>query len=270
MEKTAKGLIEHCKNASNWKYVYGMKGTVMSQAEYSWLKRQYGSMVWDSDISKIGQVCCDCSGLISSYTGVLRGSTSYEALAPEKVSIEELKANWSKYIGWALWLPGHIGVVSDTEGYYYAMDGSARNWKHYPLSRNGWTKCIKIVDIDYSKPKEEEKGEFDMMNDFQKELFVKNVMYFGLLDREVDEAGLKYWIDRINKSKSINDVLLEFMEVKEFRERTVIVAYERLLNRRPDTEGLKSWTEWLKGEKTADDLCKAIKSTDEYKNLHIN
>ena len=60
------------------------------------------------------------------------------------------------------------------------------------------------------------------------------------------------------------------MEVKEFRERTVIVAYERLLNRRPDTEGLKSWTEWLKGEKTADDLCKAIKSTDEYKKLHIN
>lgn len=270
MEKTAKGLIEHCKAASGWMYVYGAKGEILTQEKYNWLKRQYGSMVWDSDISKIGQVCCDCSGLISSYTGVLRGSTSYEALAPEKVSIEELKSDWNKYVGWALWMPGHIGVVSDTEGYYYAMDGSARNWKHYPLSRNGWTKCIKIVDIDYSKPKEEEKGEFDMMNDFQKELFVKNVMYFGLLDREVDEAGLKYWIDRINQSKSINDILSEFMEVKEFRERTVIVAYERLLNRRPDTEGLKSWTEWLKGEKTADDLCKAIKSTDEYKKLHIN
>lgn len=47
-------------------------------------------------------------------------------------------------------MKGHIGVVSDTVGYYYAMDGSARNWAHRPLADNGWTKVIKLKDIDYS------------------------------------------------------------------------------------------------------------------------
>lgn len=44
---------------------------------------------------------------------------------------------------------GRIGVVSDTEGYYYAMDGSARNMVHYPISKNNWVKVIKLKDIDY-------------------------------------------------------------------------------------------------------------------------
>ena len=47
-------------------------------------------------------------------------------------------------------MQGHIGVVSDTKGYYYAMDGSARNMVHYPMSKQKWTYCIKLCDINYS------------------------------------------------------------------------------------------------------------------------
>lgn len=275
--KTYTELLAHCKAHSDWMYVYGMKGEVMTTQKYNQLKKQYGDMVWNSDANKIGKVCCDCSGLISSCTGILRGSSSFKANAPETVSIAELKRNWQKYVGWGLWLQGHIGVVSDTEGYYYAMDGSARNWVHYPISKNSWTHCIKLCDIDYSNStptpapspsgSNDMKGDFDSMTDIQKELFVENVLYIGLLDREADEGGKQHWINKLNNA-SVADVCDQFMESQEYRERTVTVAYERLLNREPDPEGFKHWVEWLKGEKTADDLHNAIMNSKEYKQKH--
>lgn len=156
MAKTASGLIAHCKKAvnNNVKYVYGAKMEVLTRTQIKALQNTYGKgCVWDSDLNKAGHLCCDCSGLISSYTGIVRGSSNYNATATESVSLAALKANWKAYVGWGLWMNGHIGVVSDKEGYYYAMDGSARNMVHYPLSKQGWSKVIKLCDIDY---KEEE------------------------------------------------------------------------------------------------------------------
>ena len=149
--KTAQGLIKHCKAVYAWKYVYGCKGEILTRAKYNQLKKQYGSAVWESDVHKVGHMCCDCSGLISSYTGILRGSANYKATALEVLSINELtEQNWNRYIGWALWMPGHIGVVSDTKGYYYAMDGSGRNWVHYPLKKQKWTHILKLKDVEYT------------------------------------------------------------------------------------------------------------------------
>ena len=153
MAKTVTGLLLHCKQAvkNNVKYVYGAKMQVLTKAQIKALQNTYGKKcVWDSDLNKAGQLCCDCSGLISSYTSVVRGSTNYKDTALSSVRISELNKNWSKYIGWGLWMQGHIGVVSDTKGYYYAMDGSARNMVHYPMAKQGWTKCIKLCDVDYS------------------------------------------------------------------------------------------------------------------------
>lgn len=147
--KTVNELIAHCQSVKNWLYVYGMKGSVMSEEKYFLLRKQYGSNVWLSDRMKIGSVCCDCSGLISSCTGVLRGSQGYYDSATEIKTISDYKANPSKYKGWAVWMKGHIGVA-DGEGGYYAMDGSARNWVHYPINRNSFTHVLKLKDIDYS------------------------------------------------------------------------------------------------------------------------
>lgn len=151
--KNVKGLIEHCKLAlkNKVKYVYGAKMKVMSKQEIKNLQNIYGkSYIWDSDLSKAGSLCCDCSGLISSYTGIVRNSTNYLDTALKVVTIAELNKNWDKYVGWGLWMQGHIGVVSDIKGYYYAMDGSARNMVHNPMSKQNWKKCIKLKDIDYA------------------------------------------------------------------------------------------------------------------------
>ena len=94
-------------------------------------------------------MCCDCSGLISSYTGIQRNSAHYYDLATERATISQLKANWQKYVGWGIWMRGHIGIVSDTEGYYYAMDGSDRNAAHLPIEMWDWKYVIKLSDINY-------------------------------------------------------------------------------------------------------------------------
>ena len=157
MGKSYQGLLDHCKKAlkDNVQYVYGAKMQVLSYNQIKNLQNTYGkNMVWDSDLNKAGKMCCDCSGLISSYTGIIRSSSGYADTASAEVSISELKAHWKKYVGWALWLKGHIGIVSDTEGYYYAMDGSGRNMVHYPLNKNNWVKVIKLKDIDYEEASE--------------------------------------------------------------------------------------------------------------------
>ena len=149
MMKTAQELINHCKAVSDWKYVYGCKGEILTKDKYNRLKKQYGSMVWDSDINKLGYMCCDCSGLISSCTGIQRGSYNYKETAVEVLPVSALNANWDNYVGWAIWMQGHIGVVSDTKGYYYAMDGSGRNWVHNPLNKQKFTHILKLKDIEY-------------------------------------------------------------------------------------------------------------------------
>lgn len=157
MAKTAEGLLEHCRQAlkNNVQYVYGAKMEVLSYAQIKALQNTYGkSYVWDSDLNKAGKICCDCSGLISSYTGIVRSSSGYASTAVDTATISQLKGNWKKYVGWGIWLNGHIGVVSDTEGYYYAMDGSSRNMVHYPISKNNWTKVIKLKDISYGEVRE--------------------------------------------------------------------------------------------------------------------
>ena len=178
MSKTVSGLLAHCRTAlaNKVQYIYGAKMQVMTLAQIKALQNIYGtSYVWPSDLQKAGRLCCDCSGLISSYTGIARSSSNYKAVAPKSVSISELKSNWNKYIGWAVWLQGHIGVVSDKKGYYYAMDGSGRNMVHNPMNMQNWMLCIQIKDINYNatttekqttpEPKKEEtkKEETDML-----------------------------------------------------------------------------------------------------------
>lgn len=191
--KTRNDLIEHCKKALEDKvmYVYGAKMQVLTSSQIKALQNTYGrSYVWDSDLGKAGKMCCDCSGLISSCTGFMRGSSGYKVTAKECVPISSLnKENWSSYIGWGLWLSGHIGVVSEKYGYYYAMDGSARNMVHFPLSKNNFQYAIKLCDIDYSQPykEKEDKPQPKKENELKEnEIFIK-------------VNGKVYKIDRILK-----------------------------------------------------------------------
>ena len=143
-------LMKHCEAVvkAKWQYVYGAKGTILNRQQILNLQRQYGKkLVWDSDLNKAGQICCDCSGLISSKTKILRNSQGYFNSALERKSIDERKPSMR---GWGVWRKGHIGIY-DGENGYYAMDGSKKNAAHSPLSANNFTHIIKLCDIDYNK-----------------------------------------------------------------------------------------------------------------------
>lgn len=196
MAKTAEGLLEHCRQAlkNNVQYVYGAKMEVLTYNQIKALQNTYGkSYVWDSDLNKAGKICCDCSGLISSYTGIVRSSSGYASTAVDTATISQLKGNWKKYVGWGIWLKGHIGIVSDTEGYYYAMDGSSRNMVHYPISKNNWTKVIKLKDISYGEVREVVKT----YDEAAKVLVANGVM-----------ASREYWDNAVKCVKYLDQLII--------------------------------------------------------------
>ena len=148
MSCTVEQLLAKCEQAvrENWQYVYGAKAQVLSRSQIDALRNIYGSgCVWASDSNKAGKMCCDCSGLISAATGTIRGSAQYKSTA---LACYPISQRTSLMRGWAVWMQGHIGVY-DGNGGYYAMDGSARNAVHYPLSKNNFTHIIKLCDVDY-------------------------------------------------------------------------------------------------------------------------
>lgn len=148
MSKTAQGLIEFAKSKIGTPYVYGAKGTVMSLEQIRELRRMYGSnCVWYSDDNKAGKVCVDCSGLISWYTGIIRGSGQYKNTAVEVIPISQ---RTNKHIGWAVWMNGHIGVYLGNDT-YIAADGSAYGVRIAKLSQNRFTHLLKLCDIDYGE-----------------------------------------------------------------------------------------------------------------------
>lgn len=148
MSKTAQGLIEFAKSKVGIPYVYGAKGKVVSLEQIRELRRMYGSnCVWYSDDNKAGKVCVDCSGLISWYTGIVRGSGQYKSTAVEVIPISQ---RTNKHIGWAVWMNGHIGVYLGNDT-YIAADGSAYGVRIANLSQNRFTHLLKLCDIDYGE-----------------------------------------------------------------------------------------------------------------------
>ena len=148
----ASELIAFCRAKIGTPYVYGMKGKVMTAANYNYLKNTYGKMVWDSDKKKIGKVCVDCSGLISWACGVELGSTQWRNRASVINSITSIK---NAPEGALVWYKGHIGVYSGMKNgvpYYIAADGSAYGVREVPLSKNNFTHWLLVEDVfDYKK-----------------------------------------------------------------------------------------------------------------------
>ena len=149
MCKTSLELVEYARSKIGLPYVYGTKMEVLTADGFNDLQSSYGKhLVWDSDASKIGQVCSDCSGLISSYTGVPRNSQGYrdaaEILHPIS-SIEEAP------LGALVWREGHVGVysgMSDGVPYYIAFDGSAYGCRESELNNN-FTHWFLCPDVEY-------------------------------------------------------------------------------------------------------------------------
>jgi len=146
--KTNIGLVEYVKSKLGVPYLYGAKMEMITQAKYNTLKKTYGTMVWVSDASKVGKVCCDCSGLISAYTGKARSSTEYRNAAKEAFAIGTVA---TAPVGALVWVKGHIGVYVGMENgtpMYIAEDGSAVGCRKAKLP-NGFTHWFLCTDIGY-------------------------------------------------------------------------------------------------------------------------
>lgn len=112
-ELTGKGLASFASSKLGTPYVYGAKGAdgKFTQSRLNWLAKNYPGTFTTSYIKKakkfIGQVCCDCSGLISWYTGKVYGSSQLYSKASKRIPISQIK---TMPIGTVLWKQGHVGV----------------------------------------------------------------------------------------------------------------------------------------------------------------
>ena len=174
--KTNIGLVQWCRDHIGVPYVYGMKMAVLTRALYDQLQRQYGTgLVWPSDAQKIGKVCCDCSGLIASYTGVQRSSQQYHDAAKLVNPISTINA---APVGSLVWKSGHIGVYVGMEGgkpTYIAEDGSAFGCRKglLPGVFTHWFLC---PDASYEEVELVTQTDFDkMMDDYLKRQAAKPV-----------------------------------------------------------------------------------------------
>lgn len=150
MSKTSDGLIQFCREKLGTPYVFGMKGQVLTEELLQRLARENPNIYTAQYIEKarkyIGRYCTDCSGLISWYTGILRGSANYKETAREVKPIGQLNETMK---GWALWKPGHIGVYAGN-GLCIEAKGISYGTVETKAAATPWVSALRLKDIDYS------------------------------------------------------------------------------------------------------------------------
>lgn len=170
---TGKELVAFARSKLGTAYVYGMKGDVLTKETYDRLKILFGPLVWDSDVNKIGQVCVDCSGLISWGTGIQRNSQGYHDTAETVFPISTVN---QAPIGAAVWKKGHIGIYIGN-GRYIAADGSAYGVRMGTVAGSSFTHWFCLKDIDY---REEEMAQKETIIYNEKEYTVELIRRDGV------------------------------------------------------------------------------------------
>ena len=150
-------LVEFCRSKIGTAYVYGMKGEVMTQANFNYLHKIYGDkFIPYNDIKKVGKVCVDCSGLISWFCNVPMNSAGWSARSTVKKPISTIA---DAPVGALVWMPGHIGVYAGMVNgvhSYIAADGSKYGVRLAPMSANSFTHWLLVEDI-FTYEKEEDE-----------------------------------------------------------------------------------------------------------------
>ena len=107
-------LVNFVKSKIGVNYLYGYKGEIVKAYKNTSLAKQYPSVWTSSYLSKangmIGSYAVDCSGLISWFTGKIRGSSQYYETSTKKIKYVK-SMDLSNYIGYGIWRQGHIGVI---------------------------------------------------------------------------------------------------------------------------------------------------------------
>jgi hypothetical protein len=125
-ELTGSGLAEFITSKIGTPYVYGAKGAngPFTNEKLNALIHSYPDMFTNIYITKakrlVGKVCCDCSGLISWYTGRPLGSYQLYSKATKRGLIADIN---KAPTGAVLWKAGHVGGVVDKKGYCVEAKG---------------------------------------------------------------------------------------------------------------------------------------------------
>ena len=176
---TGNELVAFARGKIGTPYVYGMKGKVLTQKTYDRLRILFGPLVWESDAAKIGQVCVDCSGLISWACGVTLGSGQWKARATKINPISTIE---NAPIGALVWMQGHIGVYTGMKNgypYYIAADGSAYGVREVPLRCNKFTHWLLVEDVFQYEMRDDEVVEKCKMIINGKEHTVERILKDG-------------------------------------------------------------------------------------------
>lgn len=162
--------INNLKKRVGSLYVYGAKQSVnydrvTTRSDILKLQELYGdAYVWDTDLNKSGNTCCDCSGFIDYLFQKGYNSNMLYLYANDKISIRTKNGNLDNKVlntiplGSVLWQAGHVGVFIGYIGnvaYYIAQDGSRANCRIAKVSESGFTQAlynIKGYDIQYYMP----------------------------------------------------------------------------------------------------------------------
>ena len=198
---TGKAAVAFCRSKIGTPYVYGMKGKVMTEQNYKFLKNTYGKMVWLSDRDKIGKVCVDCSGLISWACGVTLGSGQWKARATKINPISTIE---KAPIGALVWMQGHIGVytgMKDGHPYYVAADGSAYGVREVPLRCNKFTHWLLVEDVFQYEMRDDEVVEKDKVEVFGKVVTMKLIRKDGRVYPDIREFCEAVGLEIDNKGR---------------------------------------------------------------------
>lgn len=159
MAKSSKEFIKFLKSKVGTPYVYGAKGLdgKLTLERLNALKAANPGIFTTSYYAMakryVGKVCTDCSGLISWYTGILRGSAGYYSTALVKKPISQLDETM---IGWAVYKKGHIGIYIGG-GYCIEAKGIHYGTVKSKVSSTRWTHVLKLKDIRYPAVTAKEK-----------------------------------------------------------------------------------------------------------------
>lgn len=198
---TGKELVAFCRSKIGTPYVYGMKGKVMTEQNYKFLKNTYGKMVWLSDRDKIGKVCVDCSGLISWACGVTLGSGQWKARATKINPISTIE---KAPVGALVWMQGHIGVYTGMKNghpYYVAADGSAYGVREVPLRCNKFTHWLLVEDVFQYEMRDDEVVEKDKVEVFGKVVTMKLIRKDGRVYPDIREFCAAVGLEIDNKGR---------------------------------------------------------------------
>lgn len=148
--KNYNDLVAWCYDKLGTPYVYGTKGAYLTDEHITWLAANYPSTFTADYTAKskkfVGRRTTDCSGLISWFTGTVRGSSQYKSSATKVYTISQLN---DTMIGHALWKSGHIGVYVGN-GYCIEAKGINFGTVKTAVSSTAWTHVLQLCDIDYT------------------------------------------------------------------------------------------------------------------------